>query len=532
MTPEQMNDFLRVYFGALAMVPNIVLWTDVAYFTEDAATRPLLHLWSLGVEEQFYLFFPFIILLLCHRTARTRWWTLCLIALVSIILATVLLVQAPTAGFFLLPSRAWELLAGVLAAMSLWRPRLRMTAQVLSVLGLVMIIVPLVVFRPAGPGPETVIPVLGVVLCLLAAGSTTFVGRVLMARPIMLVGKASYGTYLWHWPLLVFARIQSADEPSLAVKIFLMVVALGLGLASWRWIETPFRRNARPILPRAGILSGIGLMAGLAALGGLVALAEARGWRSPTWAGWPPEEIEALKELRMPLVGSGTCHLAGTGEPFDPFLLAWNCRGQSDGATRGWPVAVFGDSHGSNFSMVLRLTGRNPMQLTMWGCSLAPSRMRPECREAAEQVRTAAREAGIETVILVNQWTKSESTPETLVEIEQYWSEVFPNMVLVSPLPRFENLTSRLIRWPHDRVRQIPANMEVAKAFFAARKRISGSSMQVIDAAALFCGDRPGCAPIDKVPLMDDAGSHMTIEGAQGYADRLEASGQLQTIGP
>ncbi len=72
MTPQQMDDFLRVYFGATAMVPNIVLWMDVGYFTEDAATRPLLHLWSLGVEEQFYLFFPVITFLLWHRSARTR----------------------------------------------------------------------------------------------------------------------------------------------------------------------------------------------------------------------------------------------------------------------------------------------------------------------------------------------------------------------------------------------------------------------------------------------------------------------------
>jgi peptidoglycan/LPS O-acetylase OafA/YrhL len=531
LTPQQMEDFLRVYFGALVMVPNIVLWTDVSYFTEAAATRPLLHLWSLGVEEQFYLFFPFILFLLWRRSARTRWATLSAIALASFVCASALLVVDPTAGFYLLPSRAWELIAGALAALAVRRPGPR-ASQVLSVVGLLLVLVPLFIFRPASPGPETLIPIAGVVLCLLTAGSTTLVGRVLTASPIILIGKGSYGAYLWHWPLLVFARIQNVDEPSLAVKLALMVVALSLGLASWRWIETPFRRSSEPLLPGAGILAGIGLMAGLAVLGGAVAIADARGWRNLAWEGWHPDEIEALKEARASLVGSGTCHLVGDGGPSAPFLRDWNCRGQTDGAYRGWPVALYGDSHGSNFSMVLRLTGRNPMQMTMWSCSLAPSLMRPECREAAEQLRTAAQEAGIDTVILVNRLVKSEVTPDRLVEIELYWSEVFPKIVLVSPLPEFENLGARLIRWPHERVRQIPADMAVPEAFTAARKKISGSTMQIIDAAALFCGDRPGCAPIGKGPLMDDALGHMTIEGAQGYAERLEASGLLQALAP
>jgi hypothetical protein len=309
-------------------------------------------------------------------------------------------------------------------------------------------------------------------------------------------------------------------------------MALGFGFASWRWVETPFRRSAHPALPRAGILAGVGLMAALAVLGGAVALADAKGWRNLTWAGWQPAEIEAMKEEREPLVGSGTCHLATRDDPSAPFLHAWNCRGQTDGTYRGWPVALFGDSHGGNFSMVLRLTGRNPMQLTMWGCSLAPTLMRPDCREAAEQLRTAAREAGIGTVILVNRWARHEVTPERLVEIELYWGEVFPNIVLVSPLPAFRNLDDRLIRWPRERVLRIPVDMEVPEAFAAARKRIAGSTLTIIDGAALFCGDRPGCTPIDKGPLMDDAASHMTIEGAEGYATRLEATGILQALAP
>jgi SGNH domain (fused to AT3 domains) len=170
--------------------------------------------------------------------------------------------------------------------------------------------------------------------------------------------------------------------------------------------------------------------------------------------------------------------------------------------------------------------------MTLWGCSLAPSRMRPDCLVAAEDLRAAAREAGIKTVILVNRWQKSEMTPELMVEIEVYWGEVFSRMVMVAPLPAFAALDERLVRWPRKKVLQIPVDMDAVEAFAAARKRIAGSEMQVIDAVPLFCGDRPGCAPFGVGPLFLDAESHLSAEGAKGYAARLEASGQLQGLGP
>jgi hypothetical protein len=119
-----------------------------------------------------------------------------------------------------------------------------------------------------------------------------------------------------------------------------------------------------------------------------------------------------------------------------------------------------------------------------------------------------------------------------LVELELYWSEVFSTVVLVAPLPSFDALDERLLRWPRDAVGRLPARTVEIEAFAAARKRVDGSALRIIEAAPLFCGDRPGCSALGNGPLMLDAASHLTVEGAKGYAARLEASGQLQALAP
>jgi peptidoglycan/LPS O-acetylase OafA/YrhL len=530
MSPAQMKDFLPVFFGAATMVPNIVLWFDVGYFAQDAANRPLLHLWSLGVEEQFYLLYPLLLLALWTLRPRARWWSLLALATASLLAAATLVAFAPSAGFYLLPSRIWELVTGALAALSLWRPAGR-TAQAWALAALVLILVPMLLFGPRSPGLATLPPVLGAALCLMAARPDTWVGRGLVTRPLVQIGKASYGAYLWHWPLLAFARIHMADEPSLTAKLALTGGALVLGWASWRWIEAPFRRGTEPVLPRVGI---IGAIFGLGALSGLAALAtlgEGLGWRTLTWPGIQPSQIEAIAQERNDLVRNGTCHLRDETIPFQEFRATWNCQAVSGDGLTGWPVALYGDSNASDVGMVLRLTGRNPMQMSMHGCSLVPSQMRPDCRMAADDLRAAAKAAGIDTVVLANLWQQAELTPSALVELEIWWHEAFETVVLVSPLPRYPALDERLLRWPKDKVAALPPDLSAADSFAAARKRTAGSDLLIIDAASLFCGERPGCSPQGEGPLMLDGLAHLTPEGARGHASRLEATGLLQRLG-
>ena len=231
--------------SALAAMSNLRFWLATGYFSPDARNDPMLMTWSLGVEEQFYLFFPFVLLGLRRLGAR---WTLPVLLALSVaslaacILATA---RAPTMAFYLLPTRAWELGAGALLAIwqarGGWLPHGR-SAQAMGIAGLCAVLVSLVAF-PAGtpfPGVAALLPVLGTV-ALIASGDS-LVNRRLLAHQVPVgIGRISYSWYLWHWPLMTFVRICSVDEPGRGALLAAALLSLLLAGLSWRFVEQPFR---------------------------------------------------------------------------------------------------------------------------------------------------------------------------------------------------------------------------------------------------------------------------------------------------
>ncbi|MCX7282513.1 MAG: acyltransferase, partial [Novosphingobium sp.] len=190
----------------LAFMANVWFFTQTGYFGGPADSMPLLHCWSLAVEEQFYVVFPALLWVLARAPARNRLAAIATLASASFAIAV--WKQADTDGFafYLLPARAWEMLAGALLALLPDQRPGRLNAPFsLAGLGLICWAVATFDRTTVFPGASALIPVLGAVLLIRFAPGTV-VGRLLSVRPLVFVGLISYSLYLWHWPLIVFAE--------------------------------------------------------------------------------------------------------------------------------------------------------------------------------------------------------------------------------------------------------------------------------------------------------------------------------------
>jgi peptidoglycan/LPS O-acetylase OafA/YrhL len=263
LPPTDMNSFSQSLIAVSGFASNILFYSSTGYFDTAAEWKPLLHTWSLAVEEQYYLFFPLFLMLTWKLGTRWIFSLLIIITITSLIHAHWCSTNNPEAGFYLLPARGWELLIGALVAFYMvsygnknFSP---LTSQVGSTAGLLLITYSILVFDKHTPFPSlyTLAPTIGAALIILFATSQTITGQLLGYRLLVGIGIISYSTYLWHWPLFVFARHKSIPEaPSQLLLGILAVTAVLLGYLSWKHVESPFR-NKQKISRNKIVVSGI-----------------------------------------------------------------------------------------------------------------------------------------------------------------------------------------------------------------------------------------------------------------------------------
>jgi peptidoglycan/LPS O-acetylase OafA/YrhL len=373
-------------------VSNILLWRQSGYWDTDSALKPLLHLWSLGIEEQYYLVWPLLLFVLRRHMERI-FWLIVGIAAASFALNIVLVGRLPEAAFYLPVTRFWELMLGSIVA---WlhlhraqRPEVPLWWRNVAALGgAVLLILAFVLVRDGRgfPGWWALLPALGALLLIQSGPQAWINQRILANRAVVYVGLISYPLYLWHWPILSFARNLNGGLPPVGIRIAALVVSVLLACATFEWVEKPIRRMGRgAAAPRAAGLSAacVGALAvyGLLVFGNF---AQARSSSVPYLA----EISAAYSDWHFP----GNITVAGDTQQ---------------------AVLFFGDSHMQQFLPRIETLMRDKhtrhrtvIFRTRGGCAPIPGieRVGYGCDRFVDEVFALARKPEIRTVIISASW--------------------------------------------------------------------------------------------------------------------------------
>jgi peptidoglycan/LPS O-acetylase OafA/YrhL len=409
LLPTELRQYSRAFAATVLFVSNVLYWRTSGYFAPLAGDNPLLHTWSLAVEEQFYLLFPPLLWAVLRLGGRRRLpWLLIAAGVGSLALAEVLTRSSPEAAFYLFPTRAWELLLG--AALAAWPgglPGGRIGREVAGWAGLGMIVAAVTLFGPETrvPGAAALLPCIGALLIIWSGRDAQPGASRLLSNPALVgVGLISYSLYLWHWPLLVLSRLYLL-RPLTPIEIALAIaVSALLATLSWRFIERPFREGgARPwrfSRERRSIGAGLLVMA-------LALIAAAPMWRGAPWR--VPPEVARLDQFNYEPAGRACIDLAAQGR--SPACLL------DPKPATGPKVVLWGDSHAAQYGQALgALVAARGGELRLAagpGCAPLPgvAVARPDglangkCAQRNETVlRTILADPQVKAVVLAGRW--------------------------------------------------------------------------------------------------------------------------------
>jgi len=362
MLPLQFEEFSRSLVFVSLFVSNYFFKREVGYFDSDSDYSPLLHTWSLAIEEQYYVIFP-VFLLLAWRLGKNRVFSILIIfSILSLLFSEFGWRTSPNNNFYSTPARAWEILAGAISAL-LWINNSRKPNDIVSGFGFSCIIFSIFYFDDNTPFPSiyTLIPVLGTSLIILYGTKGTLVAKLLSTKMLVGIGLISYSAYLWHQPLFAFARIRSLYEPDKWIFLTLVVATFSLAFLSWKFIEQPFRKNRVTFFqPKLRVFSTSSLFAsGIIIFGIYSQTPDVSGKRFDLTS----SQIEYISTSNSS-PKRNACHTSGW-EYLEPSLAC-------SYFSKNVRIAVLGDSHSVELAYALAIAlepeGIGVQQLTFSSC--------------------------------------------------------------------------------------------------------------------------------------------------------------------
>jgi len=401
LTPSDYSQLGRTIRYQAMFASNILFMRQDGYFNPASDFKPLLHTWSLSVEEQYYIFFPLLMVLL---TRFLKQWRLVLFALllISFGLNIWAINRQPDAAFFLLPMRAWELLCGAMLAVlpvpaQRFKPWVYQSAS-LAGLAAVMFAVCGLDKYTLFPGWAALLPVLGATAMIWANGqAATWVGRLLSLRLLVGVGLISYSLYLWHWPIFVYANAASVDGLQPLEALAGVMLSVALGYLCWRFVELPFREKRllggrKPVLLSAALCMLVLALAGQALrwTDGVPERMSTQATRYADGRDWQLGQMDCLHDTESKDLDD-ICHFGGDANTV-PVQLIW------------------GDSHAAALLPAIKADAQHygmPVALaSLSGClPILGTEVRQQCQDFNQKTLELIRQQKIHDVVLAARWS-------------------------------------------------------------------------------------------------------------------------------
>ncbi len=530
--PVELEDYARSLASAVGSVSNIYFAGTAGYFDAPAETKPLLHTWSLGVEEQFYFIVPLLMLLVWRAAPKHARWLFAGAAALSFAAAIAVSYRNTTFVFYLAPFRAWELALGALLAIGFFpSPKTAFVKNACGAVGMLVLLGAIFLGSPSSLLLMISLASVGTTLVIASSeAGASAVGRLLSLRPLVFIGLISYSLYLWHWPLIVFQRTDQLllpDSSGVAAKLALVVLSIGIAFLSWKFVEMPFRR-ARTA--SRTMVFGIASMATASAVAfcGLVLFVNGAPFRFP-------ERVVAIASYLAydpsPAFRSGQCYLATNRQRLD----IETC--MKPDAKRPNYLLV-GDSHAAHLwsGLSAAMPAVNIMQATASACrpaAMTASRLDTRaCPKLMQYVFSDfLANNRVDKVLLAASW-KDEDIPALSETIETLTSRGFDVVVLGpiveydSPLPRL--LADEILRnSPSIASRTRTAGIRERDRELGRIAAAKGATYLSVYDAVCRDGQCDEFAEGD-VPMQFDAG-HLTAQGSVVVGRRLSTglAGQL-----